>query len=172
MPLSSAQSLFQLFSAYCPRPALKCCSFIFVFICQISKTQVPLRATPQNIKLESRPNPSRSIDKGWQAYLMECSLCPRLRCLLFHLAVFNRPWGHEKNTHERVCDCMGRGPGHHQLAASCGSYHYIRTNDGMDWNISDVIIKLLKMLNGQVIEWFIGCEQMFTVFRSHFGPTL
>lgn len=96
MPLSSAQSLFQLFSAYCPRPALKCCSFIFVFICQISKTQVPLRATPQNIKLESRPNPSRSIDKGWQAYLMECSVCPRLGCLLFHLAVFNRPWGHEK----------------------------------------------------------------------------
>lgn len=67
MPLSPAQSLFQLFSAYCPRPALKRNSFIFVFICQFSETQIPLGASPQNLKLESRPNPSRSIDKGCQA---------------------------------------------------------------------------------------------------------
>lgn len=67
MPLSLAQSLFQLLSAYCSRPVLKCSSFIFVFICQFSETQVPLRAAPQNLKLESQPNPGRSIDNGCQA---------------------------------------------------------------------------------------------------------
>ena len=56
-----------LVSAHCPRPVPKCSSFIFVFICQISEALVPLHTTPQNIKLESLPNPGRSMDKGWQA---------------------------------------------------------------------------------------------------------
>lgn len=71
-----------LVSADCPGPVPKCSAFIFVFICQISEALVPHHTTPQNIKLESLPNPGRSVDKGWQAQLMECSACPRLGCFL------------------------------------------------------------------------------------------
>lgn len=62
------------------------------YLCFLSVRSVRLKFHSarllKNLKLESRPNPGRSIDKGCQAWLMECSLCPRLGCLRFFFSFF------------------------------------------------------------------------------------